>query len=403
MAWRDTLSDPSFRGVPFKVSERAFKVGRRGPDHEYPRRDEPYAEDMGLSAGPWLIRAFVNGPDYPAERDALIEACARKGPGELVDRWRDVEQVVCRGCTLTESSDEGGIARFSLNFVKAGRNASPGQFVTRGQLIDPAATRAAEAIKEALEAAVQFRGRLSYTQVEAAAVLDGISAVLKRASDRVGVDALAGAAGENRRYLLELSNVAALIDDPARMADAIAGAVDSVARMEPTPKKRFERMIEISDVDRALRPTAATTVSRIAAASNQAAIASITRRSAAVEAAKALVVTSFESTNEADQARDDFVALIDSELDAAATARDDQVFRDLRQLLAVAIESITAKRATLAETISVTTPGVEPAEITAYRLYGDAERAAEIVDRNEIKHPSFISPALALSVLSDLA
>jgi prophage DNA circulation protein len=50
--WRDVLlSQPaSFRGVIFHVETGGKSSGRRTVTHEYPKRDDPYAEDMGRVA-----------------------------------------------------------------------------------------------------------------------------------------------------------------------------------------------------------------------------------------------------------------------------------------------------------------------------------------------------------------
>jgi len=42
-----------------------------------------------------------------------------------------------------------------------------------------------------------------------------------------------------------------------------------------------------------------------------------------------------------------------------------------------------------------------PAIVLAYRLYGDAERADEIVARNRVRHPGFVPGGQPLEVLSN--
>jgi prophage DNA circulation protein len=49
--WRDMLmQQASFRGVVFHVETGARLSGRRTVVHEYPKRNDPYAEDMGRAA-----------------------------------------------------------------------------------------------------------------------------------------------------------------------------------------------------------------------------------------------------------------------------------------------------------------------------------------------------------------
>ncbi|WP_172904159.1 DNA circularization N-terminal domain-containing protein, partial [Escherichia coli] len=79
--WRDRLQDASFRGVPFKVEEESAGTGRRVETHEYPNRDKPYTEDLGKITFRPSITAYVVGDDCFDQRDRLIEALNKPGPG----------------------------------------------------------------------------------------------------------------------------------------------------------------------------------------------------------------------------------------------------------------------------------------------------------------------------------
>ena len=84
MTWKDRLQDASFRGVPFKVEEESAGTGRRVETHEYPNRDKPYTEDLGKVTFRPSITAYVVGDDCFDQRDRLIEALNKPGPGTLV-------------------------------------------------------------------------------------------------------------------------------------------------------------------------------------------------------------------------------------------------------------------------------------------------------------------------------
>src|SRR5215203_3377369 len=100
-AWRKRLREASFRGVPFHVETQGRTSGRRTVLHEYPKRDEPYAEDMGRAARRYQITGHViqkfhlpSGSgfasiNYDACRDALVEALERPGPGTLLDPYNN--------------------------------------------------------------------------------------------------------------------------------------------------------------------------------------------------------------------------------------------------------------------------------------------------------------------------
>ena len=110
MSWREQLQEASFRGATFKVTAHSSEqAGRRVQVHEYPGRDRAYPEDMGLKTREFSVQAYVLGADYMTARDALIDACAKAGSGLLIHPWLG-RVMVCTGCQLSESVDEGGVS-----------------------------------------------------------------------------------------------------------------------------------------------------------------------------------------------------------------------------------------------------------------------------------------------------
>jgi prophage DNA circulation protein len=120
--WRDNLRPASFRGVEFKVSSGARSSGRRGIEFEYPKRDDPYFEDLGRIARRWSVTGYVIGSDYQRQADALCTALEAIDPGTLVHPTMGTMRVVCQPYTRTEKKTEGGYAEFDMVFVEAGTN-----------------------------------------------------------------------------------------------------------------------------------------------------------------------------------------------------------------------------------------------------------------------------------------
>jgi prophage DNA circulation protein len=120
--WRDNLRPASFRGVEFHVSAGSRSSGRRGIEFEYPKRDDPYFEDLGRIARRWSITGYVIGSDYQRQADALCSALEAIDPGTLVHPTMGTMRVVCQPYTRTEKKTEGGYAEFDMVFVEAGTN-----------------------------------------------------------------------------------------------------------------------------------------------------------------------------------------------------------------------------------------------------------------------------------------
>ncbi|RJX18966.1 MAG: hypothetical protein C4575_09315 [Desulforudis sp.] len=149
MAWRDNLQKASFRGVPFKVFGADTSVGRRSVLHEYPFRDEPYVEDLGQAADEFNVEGFVvqsvvNGWDYFRERNALIDALRKEGPGTLIHPFFGTLTVALKSpARVSERIDnDGGVACFAMLFVQAGKNQFPGQSPNPISAVDGAADTA---------------------------------------------------------------------------------------------------------------------------------------------------------------------------------------------------------------------------------------------------------------------
>jgi len=126
MAWLDELLDASFRAVPFAVEKNTTKGGRRVANHQYPKRDKPYAEDLGRKQRGYTFDAYTLGANALGARDALITALEAAGAGTLIHPTFGTLRVQCEDWAVTEDLiKERGICRFSLTFVEAGDTPSP--------------------------------------------------------------------------------------------------------------------------------------------------------------------------------------------------------------------------------------------------------------------------------------
>jgi prophage DNA circulation protein len=139
-AWRARLSPASFRNAFFHCEANARESGRRIVEHEFPKKDDPYAEDMGRHAREFTIRGYciVFGSDrddlfrrdYTQPRDKLIKALELQGPGALQLPTQPVQKVVCVRYRLAEDEKTGGYCTFDMTFQEYGidpNNYTPGQ------------------------------------------------------------------------------------------------------------------------------------------------------------------------------------------------------------------------------------------------------------------------------------
>ncbi|MEL6613298.1 MAG: DNA circularization N-terminal domain-containing protein, partial [Bacteroidota bacterium] len=117
MTWRDEILPASFRGVPFEVQGTSRRDGRRTVVLDIPGRDQPFVQDLGAARQTVVLEALVIGDDYRARRDALLRAVQQPGQGELTHPHYGTKPASVVRADLTESTSEGGMARFTLEFV----------------------------------------------------------------------------------------------------------------------------------------------------------------------------------------------------------------------------------------------------------------------------------------------
>ena len=151
--WREFYKPASFRGVTFHCQIDSRESGRRIVEHEFPKKNLPYAEDMGRRAKSFSVRGYIivfqhdvdDNPlfklDYRTQRDLLRNALETEGVGALIlPTAKDVEFVVCTSYKLTEENQHGGYCTFDMQFMEAGydpQQIEPSED-TRGKLNDAA-------------------------------------------------------------------------------------------------------------------------------------------------------------------------------------------------------------------------------------------------------------------------
>ena len=157
--WRLRMRQASFKGAAFHVETQGRVSGRRTVLHEYPKLDQPYAEDLGRHAVRYQVTGYViqrwqpkaGTPNvgsmdwnYDMARDRLIAALEDLGPGRLVDPYNNrIGPAIfqCERYTVTETRERGGYAQFEMAFVEAGALNNTFDFVG----VDPATTVQASA------------------------------------------------------------------------------------------------------------------------------------------------------------------------------------------------------------------------------------------------------------------
>ncbi|HEY1505763.1 MAG TPA: DNA circularization N-terminal domain-containing protein [Stellaceae bacterium] len=457
MSWRDNLRQGSFRDVPFQwIDDAAQGGGRRGPDHQFPLRDTPYAEDLGRQAETFTLNVVTIGANEDDDRKALRAACAKAGPGKLVHPLWGEMTVMCRGCNFRVSTSKLGVSYFVLTFSEAGSQANAATVSAS----TPAQTTATAANAQGANqgnfgnsfAALPAGGPVALSgQSDSSSILGTVSSVaMTIRSDARAAFAVAS------QISAAIGSVASLVAAPLQLAGAITGIVRAVSILTAPPpgpvRKALIGTLDPADPSSAIPSAilaqlddpvtgvsnddpdedtiaailkAFTTLSTVdpsyelvqsapppvtlwtpppqatptlqAQFDNRAALLALTRRAALACACQAATARSFPSYQDAIATRDDLAARLALEIFAAD---DEASFNALRALRNATIRDITARAASLPQLVTLTPAATLPALLLAFKLYDDPEREDEIIARNDIAFPAFVPGGQPLLVLN---
>lgn len=133
--WRLRLLEASYGGATYHVEQQARSGGRRVVLHEYPKRDSPYAEDMGRHATRYQITGYLIGPNYHNAKRRLMTALDQGEGATLVDPYlAEPKKCICERYNVTETRERGGFCVFEMQFVEVGSPGNMGVADTGGQL-----------------------------------------------------------------------------------------------------------------------------------------------------------------------------------------------------------------------------------------------------------------------------
>lgn len=407
--WRKQLQPASFRGVGFHVKKSDAQVGRRVVLHEYPQRDDPWPEDMGLKANTFTIEAIVIGPDYFKARDALIEVLRQPGAGTLIHPYYGKRTVTLASpARISETPEEGGMARFSLDFVEAGENTEPSAREDTQSDVDKKADAAKEATSKDFSKTFSIAKTADFVGKGALDMANGIAQKINAL--RTGLIPSLSMFSPFMQAAQTLSNsISSLIRAPAAFAQGVLGMIGALKALALQPKYALNSYKALFDYGNAVPKLRGSTPMRQRQLANQQAMTALVRRGALIEAARTAAQITWPTAAEAVAARDELAARLDDEAAGIVPAPgggtqvvppSEEVFQALTLLRIAIVRDLTRRAVDAPALATATLPSTMPALVAAYRIHGDATREAEIIERNGVRNPAFVPGAVPLEVLA---
>ncbi len=415
MAWQKG----SIGGVKFFTVRHSTTVGRREGLYEIPFDDKGAASiDLGRAARKYQIDAVLLGDDAEAQADKLLKVIEKKGPKLLVHPRFGSGNVVC-GKDVEFTEDTDATNQVTISFRCTEHREPAAKTPALGALTRPALAKASadlgSAIGDAFEAGLSANDLVDdFVNAANIEVLDEILGDLQDINaDITAVLSAPGAiAGKIDAISRELSE---LIQSPRKLFDAIDGAMLLLAQAARRilPGSASD---SIGSVERAALAMSALgsgaapipdfdTPSRAVQRSNQAAIQLNMRSNGLRHMAEAAADddSNYDSSTQAKRIARSMAGAMDSVLES--TENDQELAPSVRRAMIrmrTATQRHIAAKAGLLPELTQYTPGETlPACVIAYGLYGDSDRASEIVARNGIEHPGFVPGGIALEVLGE--
>ncbi|CEL28710.1 DNA circularization protein [Pseudomonas fluorescens] len=411
--WRDQMLPASFRGISFLIPQASVPVGMKVQLHEFPQRDEPYAEQMGKQAQVHRLVCWIIGDDCFERRDKFMEAVQTPGAGELVHPWLGRMQVKAGEAELTHEFKQGGMAAFAvtfypdvpLKFPTAKVNTQQQVVKASDSLLDSALARYKSAMAKVDQARLglaRLRNSLSgvYTVIQ-----QQFSTIIGAFTNLTGfVQSLMNAPDSLSSlfssYFSEFSVDDYLGDDSGsiyrnsvatatQQAEAVAsintvsdsGGTDAAAASQATANLVQDALLVqvaliISEMPVASQPVSTATVASV----EQQAVQPIVRPEVPVA--------------------DDVIDLRDNLNEAifqASLKADPDHYMVLNTLRQSIVKHLTAVAESGVRLVEITPAETLSALVLAYRRFGDATRESEVVQRNRLRHPGFV-PARPIKI-----
>lgn len=387
--WLSTLWPASFKGVPFYFESDEEEGGRGLVIHKFVNRDDPFVEDLGEEPRFFSGSAYVHGDDADAQAVTLAEVLASRGTGILTVPIRGPVPVQCQTFRRRHERDKLGYAAFEVKFV---RDAATFGLVSVGSILNEAFGAVSRAVSAA---ATLFPQRVTVADQPdhvTGAVTSTISAALA-AADVLRVT-----------YPVDPVASASLRDEISAMVLDLSDAVDSGV----TPDYAISVASLIVDLAKALPPAAALRAmdellaafqpvsidarspSAVLANNNAVASQDFVRLAALVGYSVAVLNQTYVSRADGVTARADVAERFERELLLRGGEYDGGLYLALDDLRGRVIEYLSRLINDLAPVVSVKSVRILPSLFFAWRLYADPLRSTELVQRNGVRHPSFM-------------
>lgn len=424
-AWVQQLQAASFRGISFKVGDTETVFGRRNVTHEYPLRDDTYAEDLGMKAREFTINAYIIGDNYRAVRDQLIEAIETNAtPGILIHPTLGMRMVTPKQCRVSFNNSEGGWEKLVLLFTDAGKQHYPTSIVDTPTNSNNVANASIEAAANAFSALFNVNGfnqtinnqainsllgtafpnASTYAATARTSFVGAISSALTQGSNFASLGNTPAFTNQMTHFIDQAPSI---VTQPLALALSISELITALAAIfAGNPKQALlalTKLFSLVGLQVTIPITLATvpvvTANRSQLALNQQQLLFLVQVCSCIEMVRSMSLMTFASRQDALTTMAMVNSSITPTLAALGNSANNAMYDALNTARVAMVLDITTRAATLATVTYVTLNHPIPAVVLAYRQYQDAKQAEDIISRNKIANPGFVPSGVPIEIL----
>lgn len=401
----------SFRGVPFGFVSMKGKTGRRALPHEYPKRNAGWTEDHGGVLNNETITAVLVGPTAEDDFLRLLAALNVAGPGELVHPYWGIQQVQVGDVDYDLDNNERYKASLTFKVYAAGENLFPQESNNTNAQVDAQSDTAHNANIESFEKQVA-----NYDTDQLATLNDTVNSLLNDLDEFVyGLPGIPDAIGDWTDTLDHLiGSTARLLAYPGELARDITNAIIDVKDLVttlPPALNVYDQMIgrwaglvtefnPDTQVDQKAKLEATVKRNTYATFTGSATVAKAQAISAAPQTGDD---AGFSDSEQASQAASVLVEQLQDLATVAIETGNRNSWRAYRQLRLAVNEDMNVRIQRLPQLVKVKPRRTIPVALLAYQQTGNTENRTDIVKRNRLSRPSFITPDMTVEVVNEVS
>lgn len=395
MSWRERLQPGSIGNLTFHTEQAAGSGGRRLVVHEYPLQDVHYVEDMGPSAGSQRLTIFLIGTDYDLARDDLIQLLKSEGPHTLIHPYLGTLRVHINNYEWAITTRQGGYVQFNLDYVLDGKRKFPLSGNTNAQQLQSACDNCLEIATNTYTERFSVTSQPAFVQDAALTQITNALAAMQDLSSQFG--SLLDADPLTETFDLFNNDLSSLLGQPATLASQVTSLIASLMGNSSSTATAVNGYTVLTNNIASTDAIQTTTPARAQQAQNQTATQQLLTTATTVETARLIAKesTPFVTYDDAIATRDQLLEQIDGLIENGS----DTEYSPLVDLQTALMKRVDDVAPGLQRVDQIQLQQSVPALVLAHTLYGDANKADELISRNNIKNPSFMPAGTNLEVL----